>query len=90
MSENSIIFKLFKILYYIVNNSNRYFKLLINNTCMNTRTYTNELNRYLKLIKYNLKIVKKENIINYIFNYISNKFMKFNDLYDLNLYYVKL
>ena len=67
-----------KILYYIVNNLNKYMKII-----MDFSYFIDVETKYSNLIKYNFKIEYN----NYIFNYVPISFRKFNNLYDLDLFY---
>ena len=67
-----------KILCYVNNNLNKNIKIVID--CYGQDI---KFKKILNLIAYNFKVNK----FDYIFSYISSAFRKFDNLYDLNLYY---
>ena len=70
-----------KILCYVINNLNKYMKIVFDCDHMDSR----ETQHYLKLFKYNFKVHQND----YIFDYVPVSFRKFN-FYDLNfIYFIK-
>ena len=71
--------KIFKILSHIVNNLKKNIRIILDMYVKNDK-----FRKVISLITYNFKLNKS----NYIFTYISSTFIKFDNLYDFNLFYM--
>lgn len=81
IANNSDLQIIYKMLCYVIDNLNKNIKIVISNYHINKKI----MKEHFKFIIYNFKIKDNE----FIFNYIPELLRKFDNLCDIDLYYLK-